>query len=144
VYYRDKISLSPIIHHLEQAFQEVKARQIGFVKDLPVVFTEPVVNYEEFAARIGVSAEAVKAAFADEAPQGYTVMPNEVVRKDILKQIQRRIEEQMSQEGQLCLSEAVTSIEAEGVGDATSALEALGYKVVWHGINSEKAEVVKA
>jgi predicted nuclease of restriction endonuclease-like RecB superfamily len=144
VYYRDKISLAPIIHHLEQAFQEVKARQIGFVKDLPVVFTEPVVNYEEFAARIGVSAEAVKAAFADEAPQGYTVMPNEVVRKDVLKQIQRRIEEQMSQEGQLCLSEAVTSIEAEGVGDATSALEALGYKVVWHGINSEKAEVVKA
>jgi hypothetical protein len=29
------------------------------------------------------------------------------------------------------------------VRDATRALEALGYKVVWHGINIEKAEIVK-
>ena len=71
-------------------------------------------------------------------------MPNELVRKDVLEQIQKRIEERTSQRGQLCLSEAVSTIEAEGVKDATSALEALGYKVVWHGINSEKAEVTKA
>ena len=143
-YYRDKIPLAPIIRHLEQRFREVKAKQAGFVKDLSVVFTEPVVNYREFAARIGVSVEAVKAALTDKAPQGYTAMPNELVRKDVLEQIQKRIEERTSQRGQLCLSEAVSTIEAEGVKDATSALEALGYKVVWHGINSEKAEVTKA
>jgi hypothetical protein len=144
IYYRDKIQLAPILHYLEQASCEVKAKQTGFVRDLSVVFTEPVVNYEEFAARIGVSAEAVKAALTEKPPQGYTMMANEAVRKDVLEQIQRRLEEQIAREARLCLSEAVKAIEAEGVKDATTALEVLGYKVVWHGINSEKAEVAKA
>jgi hypothetical protein len=143
IYYRDKISLAPVLHYLEQAFREVKARQTRLVKDLSVVFTEPVINYEEFAARIGVSSEAVRAALTEEPPQGYTVMSNEAVRKDVLEQIQKRIYEQISQKGQLCLSEAIRTIETEGVRDATRALEALGYKVVWHGINIEKAEIVK-
>jgi hypothetical protein len=143
IYYRDKIPLAPVLHYLEQAFREVKARQTRLVKDLSVVFTEPVINYEEFAARIGVSSEAVKAALTEKPPQGYTVMSNEAVRKDILEQIQKRIDEQMSQKGQLYLSEAIRTIETEGVRDATRALEILGYKVVWHGINSEKAEIVK-
>ena len=143
IYYRDKIPLAPILHYLEQAFREVKAKQTRLVKDLSVVFTEPVINYEEFAARIGVSFEAVRAALTEKLPQGYAVMSNEAVRKDILEQIQKRIDGQMSQKGQLCLSEAIRTIETEGVRDATRALEALGYKVVWHGINSEKAEIVK-
>ena len=143
IYYRDKISLAPIIRYLEERFREVKAKQVGFVKDLAVVFTEPVVDYTELADRIGVSAEAVKAALANQAPQGYTLMPNELVRKDVLEQIRKRIDERVSEKGQLSLAGAVSTIEAEGVKDATSILEALGYKVVWHGINSEKAEVIK-
>jgi len=144
IYYRDKISLAPIIRYLEQRFREVKAKQVGFVRDLAVVFTEPVVNYTELATRIGVSAEAVKTALINQAPQGYTLMPSELVRKDVLDQIRKRIDERTSQKEQLSLAEAVSTIEAEGVKDATSTLEELGYKVVWHGINSEKAEVVKA
>jgi predicted nuclease of restriction endonuclease-like RecB superfamily len=144
IYYRDKISLAPIIHYLEQRFQEVKTRQVGFVRDLAPVFTEPIVDYAELAVRIGVSTEAVKAALINQAPQGYTLMPNELVRKDVLEQIRKSIDERMNQKEQLSLAEAINTIEAEGVKDATSTLKALGYKVVWHGINSEKAQVVKA
>jgi hypothetical protein len=143
IYYRDKISLGPILHYLEQAFREVKAKQTGFIRDLSIVFTEPIIDFGEFAARIGVSAEAVKAALTEKPPQDYMVMSNEAVRKDVLEQIQKRIEEQLSQKGQLCLSEAIKTVETEGVKDATIALEALGYRIVWHGISSEKAEVVK-
>jgi hypothetical protein len=144
MYYRDKIPLAPIIYNLEQRFRKVETKQVGFVKGLPIVFTEPIINYEEFAARIGVSAEAAKAALTDKAPQGYTVMSNELVRKDILDQVQKKIEEQMSQKGQIWLSESISIIEKEGAKDATGILKTLGYKVIWHGINSEKAEVVKA
>jgi hypothetical protein len=144
IYYQDKIPLAPILHHLEQAFREVKTKQVTLVKDLRVVFTEPVVSYEEFAARIGVSPEAVKAALADKPPQGYILMSNGLVRKDVLEQIHRRMEEQMNQKEKFPLPDAVRTIEAEGVENATGALEILGYRVIWHGINSEEAEVVKA
>lgn len=144
IYYRDKIPMAPILRHLEQAFREVKTRQTSFLKELPILFTEPVVDYEEFAARIGVSIEAVKAALTEKPPQGYAVISNELVRKDVLEQIGKRIQERMDQKERLHLPEAIKTIEAEGVRDPTGALEALGYKIIWHGISSEEAEVTRA
>jgi hypothetical protein len=107
------------------------------------VFTEPFVRYEEFAARIGVSAEAVRAALTKRPPEGYTAMPNSLVRKDKLEQIGKRMEERMSLSGRLPLSEAMKIAESEGAEDATNVMEALGYKTVWHGISTEKAEVIR-
>jgi len=143
IYYRDKIPLAPVLRYLEGAFQSVQATQTGFLKNLPVIFTEAVVNYEEFAARIGVSTEAVKVALTEKPPEGYTVMPSGLVRKDKLEQIRKEIEEQLSRTGRLPLPDAIRIIETEGVSDATKSLETLGYKIVWRGINAEKAEVTK-
>jgi hypothetical protein len=128
---------------LEQAFQEIHAKQTGFLKDLHITFTEPVVNFEEFAERIGVSAEAVRKALSEKTPQDYIMMPNSLVRKDKLEQIRKKIEEQITQTGRMPLSQAVEIIMAEGVEDATSTIEALGYKITWRGISLEKAEVFK-
>jgi hypothetical protein len=71
-------------------------------------------------------------------------MPTTMVRKDKLEQVARKIEEKANQLDRLPLSAALKIIESEGIGDATSVLENLGYKVVWHGIDVEKAEVTKA
>jgi hypothetical protein len=143
IYYQDRIPLAPILRYLEEAFRGIQMTQKGFVKDLPVIFTEPVVNYEEFAARIGVSVEAVKTALAEKPPQDYAVLPNSLVRKDKLEEIGKRIDAQISQTSRLPLTDAVKIIEAEGVPDATGALENLGYRIVWRGISAEKADVIK-
>jgi predicted nuclease of restriction endonuclease-like RecB superfamily len=143
LYYQDRIPLSPIVRYLEEAFQGVQTRQASFLKDLPIVFTEPVVDYEEFAARIGVSAEAVRETLTKNPPKDYVLMPNGLVRKDKLEQIGEKIEQQINRTKQMSLFEAVRIAGAEGVEDATNALDALGYKIVWHGINVEKAEVRK-
>jgi predicted nuclease of restriction endonuclease-like RecB superfamily len=143
IYYRDRIPLPPILRYLEEAFRGVQTKQAGFIKDLHIVFTEPVINFEELATRIGVSAEAAKTALTENPPQDYLALPNSLVRKDVVEQIDRRIGDQIKQAGRLLFSEAAKIIEADGVHDATSVLENLGYKVVWHGINTEKAEVTK-
>jgi hypothetical protein len=143
IYYHEKIPLAPVLRHLEEASQSVRARQTEFLKNLPVIFTEEVVSYDEFATRIGVSTEAVKAAFAERPPQEYAMMSNGLVRKDKLEQIREKIEEQMARTGRLPLPDAIRIIETEGVSDATKSLETLGYKIVWRGINAEKAEVTK-
>jgi hypothetical protein len=143
IYYHDKIPLAQVLRYLEKAFRNLQTTQMGLLKSLPVVFTEPIVNYEEFAARIGVSMEAVREALAEKPPEGYTVMPNGLVRKDKLEQMRNTIEEQLSVTGRLPLLNAIRIIESEGVADVTKSLETLGYKIVWRGINAEKAEVVK-
>jgi uncharacterized protein len=143
IYYRDKIPLASILRYLETAFAEVKDREIKFLENLSVKFTEPVVAYDEFAARIGVSAEAVKVVLSVNPPPDYVAMPNILVSKEKLIQIGNRIEECLKQSGKLTLTQATKVIETEGVSDATCALTALGYKITWHGINSEQAEVSK-
>jgi predicted nuclease of restriction endonuclease-like RecB superfamily len=143
IYYRDRVPLSPILRHLEEAFRGVEVKQEDLLMGLPMIFTEPVVNYEEFAARIGVSVEAVRKALTEKAPTGYTVMANCLARKDTLEQIGKRLQEQASRAGRLPLSEAVKIVETEGVEDAYGAIETLGYKIVWRGISIEKAEVIK-
>jgi len=143
IYYRDRVPLPPILRHLEEAFRRVQAKQEDLLVGLPMIFTEPVVNYEEFAARIGVSVEAVRKALTEKAPTGYTVMGNCLVRKDKLEQIRKKIEEQTSRTGRLPLFVAVKIVETEGLEDAYGTIETLGYKIFWHGISTEKAEVIK-
>ena len=143
VYYRKKIPLPPVLRYLEEAFHHVKEKQTWFVRKLPVKFEEPVVNYEEFAGRIGVSTESVRTALTENPPQGYIVLPNSLVKKEKLEEIEKTIEEKMSMKGWLPLSEVAKIMEAEGVADVPNVLKTLGYRIVWRGISPETAEVIR-
>lgn len=143
VYYRKKIPLASILRYLEELFQPIAEKQASFVKKLPVTFLEPIVKYEEFAARIGVSTESVRTALTEKPPQGYIVLPNSLVKKDKLKEIGKTVKEEISRTGRLPLPEAVKIIETKGVEDVSNVLKALGYKIVWRGISPETAEVIK-
>ncbi len=144
IYYRNKIALSPILRHLEQAFQQVKEKQVSFVKNLPVRFFESVVDYAEFAMRIGVSRESVRIALTENPPEGYIVLPNSLIKKSKLNKIGKIIEEYMKEISPAPLSEAAKIIENEGIEDASNILRALGYKIIWRGINPETATVIKS
>ncbi len=142
IYYRDKISLAPILCYLQTAFEVVKAKEIKLLENLPVKFTEPIVAYSEFADRIGVSVESVQAVLTANPPIGYVPMPNSLVSKEKLQQISCALKEVLKQSGKLTLSQATQVIEAEGISDASCALNYFGYKIKWHGINSEQAEIL--
>ena len=142
IFYRNKIPLPPILRYLQDAFKEVHTKQTEFLKNLNVTFTEPIIKFEEFAARTGVSAEAVRATLTENPPSNYTILPDGLIRKDKLQQIRKKLDEQIAKTGKLPLTEAAKITETEQV-DLTSAIETLGYKIVWHGINTEKAEVIK-
>jgi predicted nuclease of restriction endonuclease-like RecB superfamily len=142
IYYRNKIPLPPILRHLQDAFEHIHAKQTELLKNLNVTFTEPIIRFEEFAARTGVSTEAVRLVLTENPPNNYTVLPNSLIRKDKLDQIRKKLDRQIAKTGKLLLAEAAKITETEHV-DLTSAIQTLGYKIVWHGINTEKAEVIK-
>jgi predicted nuclease of restriction endonuclease-like RecB superfamily len=142
IYYRNKIPLPPILRHLQGAFEQVQTKQREFLKNLNVTFTEPVIKFEEFAARTGVSTEAVRATLTDKPPSNYTVLTDGLIRKDKLEQIRKKLDQQISKTGKLSLTEAAKITETEQV-NLTSVVKTLGYKIVWHGINTEKAEVFR-
>jgi hypothetical protein len=143
IYYRDKISLAPILRYLETQFEQVKSKEIKVLEGLPIRFTEPVVGFREFADRIGVSTEAARSFLAVSPPSGYVALADILVSNEKLLQIGDRIRETISQSRNLTLKEAARIIEEEGVDDSANVLTMLGYRIRWHGINSEQAEVSK-
>jgi len=142
IYYRNKIPLPPILRYLQDAFEVVHTKQTELLKNLKVTFTEPIIKFEEFAARTGVSTEAARVALTEKAPSNYTVLPDSLIRNDKLQQIRKKLDQKLAKTGKLPLTEAAKIAQTEQV-DLTSAIQTLGYKIVWHGINAEKAEVIK-
>jgi predicted nuclease of restriction endonuclease-like RecB superfamily len=142
IYYRNKIPLPPIIRHLQKAFKEIHAKQTEFLKNLNVTFTEPIIRFEEFAARTGVSTQAARSTLPENPPTNYIVLPHSLIRKDKLEQIKKKLDRQIAKTGRLPLTEASKIAETEQEY-LTSIIQTLGYKIVWHGINTDKAEVIK-
>jgi hypothetical protein len=143
IYYHNKIPLPPVLRYLEESYKEVRVKQAEFLKNLNVTFTEPVIKFEEFAKRTGVSTEAVRAVLTEKTPSNYTVLPDSIVRKDKLEQLKKKLEQKIAEKGKLALTEAIKIGQAEQV-DLTAASQTLGYKIIWHGINTENAEIIKA
>ena len=142
IYYKKKIPLPPILRYLQDAFKEVHSKQLDFLENLNVKFTEPIINFQEFAVRTGTSPEAVRTILTDRSPSNYVVLPDRLIRKDKLQKIREELERQITKTGKLSLAEATRIAQMENV-DLTSAIQSLGYKIIWHGINTEKAEVIK-
>ena len=144
IYYCHKISLAPVLRYLEAKFEEVKSKEIKILEGLSIKFTEPVVAFGEFATRIGVSYEAAKTFLVANPPPGYIALVDVLVSSEKLSEIDIRIKKTFEQTDKLLLRDAARIIEEEGVTDSVNVLVALGYKIIWHGINSDLAEVSKA
>jgi len=143
IYYRKEIPLPPVLRYLQDAYKHVRARQRELLRDLNVTFTEPLINFDEFADRTGVSIEAVRNLFGEKTPDDYVVLPNSLIRKDRFNQIRKQIDCEIKKTGKLPLTKAIEIAQKEGV-ELTSAIEALGYKIVWHGIDAAKAVITKS
>jgi hypothetical protein len=143
LYYRKEIPLAPVLRYLQDAYKHVHARQRALLRDLNVTFTEPVINFDEFASRTGVSVEAVRTLLDERTPGNYVLLPDSIVRKDKLDQIRKHLDLEIAKTGKLPLTKAIEIAQREGV-ELTSAIETLGYKIVWRGIDAEKAVIIKS
>ncbi|MFQ6076455.1 MAG: hypothetical protein ACE5Z5_10035, partial [Candidatus Bathyarchaeia archaeon] len=127
----------------------LKAREESLVReqtrslrpeDIPV--QEPVVEARELAERLGVLEEAVVRVLREGVIPGYTRLGDLLIRDSKLKQIQERLKKRLS-EGELSLGEASRIIEDLGGQRPTSILDALGYRIEWHGIDPKSAKVCR-
>jgi uncharacterized protein len=142
IYFRNKIPLPPILRYLHNRLEEVHIKQTEFLKNLNIKFTEPIIDFEEFATRTGVSTEAARSALTEKPPPNYTLLSTGLIRNDKLEKIKEKIDKELIATGKISYNKAEEIAEIEKI-NFTSILETLGYKIMWHGINTEKAEVLK-
>jgi predicted nuclease of restriction endonuclease-like RecB superfamily len=140
-YYKKKIPLAPVLNFLKATFKGIHTKQLNFLKDLEINFTEPIVNFSEFAERIGVSIEAVRDMLTQNPPKNYIIWSKGLIRKDKVDHIKKKIDQMMENSKKLSLTAVTKIVNQEGV-DSTSIINSFGYKIIWHGLDINNAEIV--
>jgi len=142
IYYKKRIPLSSVLNSLNDEYKKIYAKQIDFLKNIKINFTEPIIDFEEFASRIGVSVEVAREVITQNPPKDYLVYPRGLIKKEKIEWIKKKINKKMELNKKVLLSEMVEFLAKEKI-DATSIINLIGYKIIWHGIDFKKAEIVK-
>ena len=96
-----------------------------------------VINLDDVAKRYGVSTEALKEVIKDQNNPGYSLLGDQLVSNQVLETIQGELI------GVTKHSDALKIFERYGIRGHSQALNILGYKVKWSGLNLENAEIVR-
>lgn len=140
VYYKGKVPLRPVLNHLRAREDELRQRQLEQIRGQELKIEAPVVTAAELALRLGVLEEAVMENLRHRDIPGYQMLGDVLVSDSTLEEIGKRLDERMG-EDVLTLNEAAELVEELGGARPSRVLEHLGYRIEWHGINPEKAEV---
>ena len=142
IYYQRRVPLRPVLVHLKAREESLVREQTRSLRPEALPVLKPVVEAKELAEELGVLEEAVMRVLREGVIPGYTRLGDMLIRDSKLKQIQERLKKRLG-EGKLSLGEASRIIEDLGGRRPTSILDALGYRVEWHGIDPESAKVCR-
>ena len=142
IYYQRRVPLRPVLAHLKAREETLVREQTRSLRPEDIPVQEPVVEARELAEELGVLEEAVMRVLREGTVPGYTRLGDMLIRDSKLKQIRERLEERLGQ-GELTLGEASRIIEDLGGRRPTSILDALGYRIEWHGIDPKSAKVLR-
>lgn len=142
VYYKGQVPLKPILHHLREREKKLVEQQVERLQREELKVEEPVVTVQELAIRLGVLEEAAKRLLRERVIPGYKALGDMLIKPSRLERIEKEMEKRTVTE-QLTLSEATKLVKELGGRGTTAILEALGYRIQWHGIDPDKAIIQK-
>ncbi|MDG6995709.1 MAG: DUF790 family protein [Nitrososphaerota archaeon] len=162
---RKKVPLAPILEHLKLIDDEiVKREKHRALEMLPgLELKEDVIQLDEIASRCGISPQAMRAALGSLGVSGYSRIGDRLVSERKLEEARQKIgalihsedehshpvlaagaaetaPEKEKEEG-VSLLEANNAIQSCGL-DPTGIIEALGYAIVWEGLDMAKSRVI--
>jgi len=138
IYYRKDVPLRPILEYLKQREEESIEAEAQLLMMKQMRLEGDIVSVEDIARKYGLSTEAVDKAVQSIDFDGYRRIGKYQVSNAKLAEIEGKISSLEN------LADALKVIEACGINDPFEVLKALGYAVVWEGLNVEKGKIRKA
>ncbi|MHC1579510.1 MAG: hypothetical protein ACXQTZ_02495, partial [Candidatus Alkanophagales archaeon] len=136
VYFKKKIPLNEILSILREYERNMVRDDRAILKDVATSLKGDVVRLEELERATGVGKRDLRDVLSREPPAGYVLVGDELVRVELLEKLRGKLR------GGMRYSEAVALLREHGIR-SENALRHLGFKVVWRGINPEKATLVR-
>lgn len=140
IFYDKKIPHLEIIKVLRKYEEKQLADEITKLRSTEVSLDSStnIISLYEVARRYNVSLEALKEVIKGQNKTGYLLLGDQLVSNRILKTIRDELDGVKKHE------DALKIFERHGIKAYSLALESLGYKVKWNGLNPENAEILKA
>ncbi len=140
IYYRRRIPLRPVLVFLKAKEERLVEEQVRRLSTMDLSPRRPVVELRDLAEELGVEEKAVREVLNERGIPGYTRLGDILVRQSKLKGIHQMLEKRLTQ-GELSFEEASKIIEDADGKKPTIILDALGYRIDWHGIDPKSAKV---
>jgi predicted nuclease of restriction endonuclease-like RecB superfamily len=139
LFYDRKIPHLAIIKILRRYEKKQQAEEIAKLKDMDISFGSDVsvIHLDDVAKRYGVSIEALKEVIKGQKNPDYSLLGEQLVSNQVLETIQGELI------GVMKHSDALKIFGGYGIKAYSQALNLLGYKVKWSGLDPENAEIVK-
>ncbi|MGQ9513841.1 MAG: DUF790 family protein [Thermoproteota archaeon] len=137
IYYKKEVPVKPILDHLkrrEALFIEMETQELKIKR---VRLDGDIVSLEDIARKHNISIEAVKKALQNIDFDGYRKVGLHYVSDKKFAELRKRLSNLEK------LADALEAIEEYGISNPYEVLEALGYTVVWEGLNFEKSKIMK-
>ena len=141
IFYDRKIPHLEILKVLRRYEEKQLAEEIAKLKKIEISFEsgKDIISLDEVARRYNVSLDALKEVIKGQNRDlgNYLLLGDQLVSNQILKTIQAELDGVRKHE------DALKVFKRYGVKSHTQALEYLGYKVKWSGLDPENAEIIK-
>ncbi|MDF2956961.1 MAG: putative nuclease of restriction endonuclease-like superfamily [Candidatus Alkanophagales archaeon MCA70_species_1] len=136
VYFKKKIPLNEILSILREYERKMVRDDHAIVRNITTSLKDDVVRLEELERATGISKRNLRSILNKEPPAGYVLLGDELVRVALLEKLKGKLR------GGMRYPEAVALLREHGIR-SENAFRYLGFKVVWRGINPEKATLVR-
>jgi predicted nuclease of restriction endonuclease-like RecB superfamily len=139
LFYDRKIPHLDIIKILRRYEEEQHAEDIAKLKGIEISFggDTGVVNLDEVADRYGVGLEALEEVVGDQNMPDYSLVGDQLVSIEVLGAVRAELA------GVKRVGDAVQIFKNHGIKAHSQALNLVGYKVKWSGLDPENAEIIK-
>jgi predicted nuclease of restriction endonuclease-like RecB superfamily len=137
--YSKDVPLRPILDHLRRREDLIVEGQAEVLRRQGIQLKGDIVSIEDLAAAYNVPLESVRRALQGFDVDGYRRIGEYYITLEKVEDLKEKIERL----GETKLSEAEAVIEACGLKNPQQVLEAIGYTIVWEGLDYEKSRIKK-
>jgi len=138
VYYKKDVPIKPIFDYLkkiEEAIIKEEAKTIGVEK---IRLNGDIISLESLARKYSITLKSMRTMLKCVDFEGYKKIGDYYLFNSKLLEIEQRLRNSEK------LSEAIATMETYGIKNPYSILEALGYTIIWKGLDLEKSKIKKS
>lgn len=135
IYFRRKVPVVEVLRVLKKVEAESVSKQVEELMRRGIKVEGDVVELKELAK--GYSVEAIGRFIEEVGVKGYIALGEQLVSEGKLREIEGKLSKVDS------LYDAIELIKEEGIKDYSSVLRALGYEIIWRGLDGSSAMIKK-